>query len=342
MTSNWENRVFPIALSLCFGFMATYVILGYFGVIPSLEPGAVIGEAWRWCERVSSSIFREPVNALSNLGFMVAGLTMYWVLSKEETDLKNQFTGLTPISMLYAGAVIYLGPGSMLMHGTHTGWGQWADNLSMVMYILIPWLINVSEMGRWTTKKIFSVYLFIVIIDGVFRWTDGLGTGFGFNLFAVSIGLWFISECLYRYWTTNFRWISGFIGFIVCAVFGIFPWDIWDNFNEVLEGLKNENVNSLKEYLEVLKRTEYWWIVTFWIPGLLAKEAPRYIRTYNPWFFAGMFTYLLAFSIWLTGVPDSPYCDPDRFFQAHGIWHVLSAVATWCFFKFLRTEKLKD
>ena len=342
MTSNWENRVFPIALSLCFGFMATYVILGYFGVIPSLEPGAVIGEAWRWCERVSSSIFREPVNALSNLGFMVAGLTMYWVLSKEETDLKNQFTGLTPISMLYAGAVIYLGPGSMLMHGTHTGWGQWADNLSMVMYILIPWLINVGEMGRWSIKKIFSVYAFIVIIDGIFRWTDGLGTGFGFNLFSISIGLWFISECLYRYWTPNFRWSSGFIGFIVCAVFGIFPWDIWENFNEVLEGLKNENVNSLTEYLEVLKRTEYWWIVTFWIPGLLAKEAPRYTRTYNPWFFAGMFTYLLAFSIWLTGVPDSPYCDPDRFFQAHGIWHVLSAVATWCFFKFLRTEKLKN
>ena len=108
----WENKVFPIALSLCFGFMATYFILGHFGVIPSLEPGAVIGEAWRWCERISSSIFREPVNALCNLGFMIVGLTMYWVLSREERDPKNQFTGLTPISMLYAGAVIYLGPGS--------------------------------------------------------------------------------------------------------------------------------------------------------------------------------------------------------------------------------------
>ena len=100
MTSNWEKNVFPIALSLCFGFMATYFLLGHFGVIPSLEPGAVIGEAWRWCERISSSIFREPVNALSNLGFMIVGLTMYWVLSREERDSKNQFTGLTPISML--------------------------------------------------------------------------------------------------------------------------------------------------------------------------------------------------------------------------------------------------
>jgi predicted membrane channel-forming protein YqfA (hemolysin III family) len=249
---------------------------------------------------------------------MIVGLTMYWVLSREERDSKNQFTGLTPISMLYAGAVIYLGPGSMLMHGTHTGWGQWADNLSMVMYILIPWLINVGEMGRWSVKKIFSIYLVIVIIDGIFRWTDGLGTGFGFNLFAVSIGLWFISECLYRYWTPNFRWLSGFIGFFVLAVFGTFPWEVWNNL------------------------ADYWWIATFWIPGLIAKEPPRYSRTYHPWFFAGVFTYLLAFSIWLTGVPDHPYCDPDRFFQAHAIWHVLSAVATWCFFKFLRTERLKD
>jgi len=102
MTSNWENKVFPIALLLSFGFMAVYVTLGFLGVIPSLEPGAVIGEAWRWCERVSSSMFREPVNALSNLGFMVAGLSMYWVLSREERDSRNQFTGLTPISMLYA------------------------------------------------------------------------------------------------------------------------------------------------------------------------------------------------------------------------------------------------
>ena len=318
MNSNWENNVFPIALSLCFGFMATYVILGYFGIIPSLEPGAVIGEAWRWCERISSSIFREPINALSNLGFMIVGLTMYWVLSREQRDPKNQFIGLTPISMLYAGAVIYLGPGSMLMHGTHTHWGQWADNLSMVMYILIPWLINVGEMGRWSTKQIFSVYLLMVVIDGIFRWTDGLGTGFGLNLFSVSIGLWFISECLYRYWTPHFRWLSGFIGFLVCAVFGIFPWEIWNNL------------------------ADYWWVATFWLPGLIAKEPPRYSRTYHPWFFAGVFTYLLAFSIWLTGVPDSPYCDPDRLFQAHAIWHVLSAVATWCFFKFLRTERLKD
>jgi hypothetical protein len=26
--------------------------------------------------------------------------------------------------------------------------------------------------------------------------------------------------------------------------------------------------------------------------------------------------------------------------QAHAIWHLLSALATWCFFMFLRTERV--
>ncbi len=65
---SWQTKVFPIALMISAGFMLLYVVLGLLGVIPSLESGAVIGEASRWCERVSTSMFREPVNALSNLG----------------------------------------------------------------------------------------------------------------------------------------------------------------------------------------------------------------------------------------------------------------------------------
>ena len=317
--NNWQQYVFPLALSISLGFMLVYVVLGFTGVIPSLEAGAVVGEAWRWCERVSTSMFREPVNALSNLGFMFVGLAMFWVLSKDKRDSNsNQFHGLTPVSMLYAGAAIYLGPGSMLMHGTHTEWGQWADNLSMVMYILIPWLINVGEMGRWSVKKLLFIYLTIVVFDGILRWFDGFGSGFDLNLFAVSIGLWSISECLYRFWSSTFRWTSGFVGFAVCAVFGIYPSEIWADLGN------------------------YWWVITFWIPGIIASHPPRFKRKYSPWYFAGMASYLLAFSIWLTGVPDSPYCDPDRLFQAHGIWHLLSACATWCFFKFLRTEEKKE
>ena len=50
----WQDKAFPIAFTISTGFMLLYVFLGLMGVIPSLEPGAVIGEASRWCERAVS------------------------------------------------------------------------------------------------------------------------------------------------------------------------------------------------------------------------------------------------------------------------------------------------
>lgn len=47
---------------------------------------------------------------------------------------------------------------------------------------------------------------------------------------------------------------------------------------------------------------------------------------------------MVAFAIWLTGRPANPWCRPDSLIQAHGIWHLMSAVAIFCFFVFLRTE----
>ena len=123
------NKAFPIAIILSTLFLLAYFILASSGLILSFEPGLSAGDISRWCERVGDGIFREPSNALSNLGFMVAGLYMFRVLSTGPTNQQqNTFSGLNKLSMLYAGAAIYLGPGSMLMHGTHTEWGQWADN----------------------------------------------------------------------------------------------------------------------------------------------------------------------------------------------------------------------
>ncbi|MEE3165200.1 MAG: ceramidase domain-containing protein [Pseudomonadota bacterium] len=312
-----NNYIYPVAIIISILFLMTYVLLGLLGISLGLEPNESIGDISRWCERVSGGIFREPSNALSNIGFMIVGLLMFRVLIKdEEKQLNlNQFHGFTPISILYAAAVIYLGPGSMLMHGTHTEWGEWADNLSMIMYIIIPWLLNIKDMGRWSVKRFFFVYSFIVIIYAISRWFFGSNLGINLDLFGVSISLWIISESLYRFWSPTYRWISGFLGFFVAAIFGIMPTEIFSNFNE------------------------YWWILLFWLPAVLSHTAPTSKRVYNPWFFAGMLTYFVAFVIWLQGYPNTPYCNPDSFIQPHAIWHLITAFSTWCFFKFFRTEE---
>ena len=312
--TNKHWQPFYISLVLSGLFVIAFFVLSALGYIQSIESQGIIGDASRWCERVSGGLFREPVNTLSNLGFMVVGIYIFYTITTDtNTSSNNYFVGLTGISILYASAAIFLGPGSMLMHGTNSGWGGWADNLSMIMYILIPWLYNIFRMSNWTVRRFLQIYFSIVVIYAVMRWISGWGLGINLELFSVSIGLWAISEFLFKFWSPLFRFLSGFVGFVVLALFGTTPLDVIANFSE------------------------YWWVILFWIPGLLSNKKPTTTRTYK-WYFLGMVAYFLAFFIWSTGVPDHALCRPDSLIQAHGIWHLLSAVATYCFFLHYRSE----
>ena len=86
-------------------------------------------------------------------------------------------------------------------------------------------------------------------------------------------------------------------------------------------------------------RSEYWWVILFWLPAILMKTEPVIKRTYNPWFFLGCGFYFIAFIIWLQGYPGTRFCNPDSLIQPHGIWHVLSSFATLSFFFYFRTER---
>ena len=308
------NNPFYIALTITGLFTVVFFYLSSQGLIQSEEEAYLIGEASRWCERVSDGWFREPVNTLSNFGFVVIGLIIFWIISKENTSKDNLFFGVTGITLIYGTAAVYLGPGSMLMHATNTEWGGWADNLSMVMYIVIPWLYNISLMAKWSIKNFAITYFVIIISYAVLRWLYGWGLGIGFNLFGTSIGLWFISEALYRFWSPAFRFLSGFLGFFVMFLFGTSPIDIFNNISD------------------------YWWTLFFWLPGLLATHKPEGSRSII-WFIFGMISYFLAFAIWTTGVPDHQNCSPDSIIQAHGIWHLLTALATFLFFIHYRSEQ---
>ena len=308
------NNPFYIALTITGLFTVVFFYLSSQGLIQSEEEAYLIGEASRWCERVSDGWFREPVNTLSNFGFVVIGLIIFWIISKENTSKDNLFFGVTGITLIYATAAVYLGPGSMLMHATNTEWGGWADNLSMVMYIVIPWLYNISLMAKWSIKNFAITYFVIIISYAVLRWLYGWGLGIGFNLFGTSIGLWFISEALYKFWSPAFRFLSGFLGFFVMFLFGTSPLDIFNNISD------------------------YWWTLFFWLPGLLATHKPEGRRS-TIWFILGMISYFLAFAIWTTGVPDHQNCSPDSIIQAHGIWHLLTALATFLFFIHYRSEQ---
>jgi hypothetical protein len=59
------------------------------------------------------------------------------------------------------------------------------------------------------------------------------------------------------------------------------------------------------------------------------------------WAYFAIFTFILAFLIWLTGRNDHPWCHPYSYLQAHAIWHILDATALYFLFRFYVSENDK-
>ena len=247
------NRPTIVALGALAAFGVLFVAGGVTGWWEPADYESAIGEISRWCERVSGGIMREPANTLGNLGFVVVGLAMFRVLARDTrngVDIHNDFFGNQPIALLYASAAVFLGPGSMVMHGSHTFFGAWIDNVSMVAYISIPWLYNVARFRGWSHRTLFGVYASVVVAYAAAYWFFGPDLGIGLNLFGVSIALWVISEMLFRFWSPAARWWSGLVGFLVAGVFGVTPAVMLESPGD------------------------HWWVVLFWLPGMLADRHP--------------------------------------------------------------------
>ena len=280
-----------------------------------------IGEVSRWCERVSDGFFREPSNTLGNLGFVVTGLYMFYKLSKDATSSKGivMFSS-SSLALLYASASTFLGPGSMAMHGTHTKFGAWLDNVSMVTYILILWIYNLKRLSNFTQKTFYYIYLSILIYFAIAYWNFGSGLGIGLDIFEVSIGLWLSTEVLVRFPNFYGRLSAGFVVLIVQELFG----------NRLIDVIQNPLDN--------------WHVLFYFLPAFTPNIEKNVTvkRSYSPWFWIGFLSFYSAYTIWLTGVPEDPSCNPDSWIQAHMIWHILCSFATLCFFNFYRKEQFNE
>ena len=317
--NNLQKSYFSYALYSVFFTALLFIIFGSNGWGPAAQNEQAIGEISRWCERVSTGFFREPVNTLGNLGFVVTGLYMFYKLSKDATTSKGivMFSS-SSLALLYASASTFLGPGSMAMHGTHTKFGAWLDNVSMVMYILILWIYNLKRLSDFTQKTFYYIYLSILIYFAIAYWNFGSGLGIGLDVFEVSIGLWLSTEVLVRFPNIYGRISAGFAVLIIQELFG------------------NRLINVIQNPLD------NWHVLFYFAPAFTPniEKNVKVKRFYTPWFWIGFLSFYAAYTIWLTGVPGDPSCNPDSLIQAHMIWHVLCSFATLCFFNFYRKEQL--
>ena len=84
------------------------------------------------------------------------------------------------------------------MHGTHTSFGAWLDNVSMISYILILWMYNLKILKNLSNRTFFICYSVLLSYYAYSYWFLDSGLGIGVDLFELSIGLWISTEILVK------------------------------------------------------------------------------------------------------------------------------------------------
>ncbi|MDR9428488.1 MAG: ceramidase domain-containing protein [Salibaculum sp.] len=109
-----------------------------------------------YCERMDFSFWAEPVNALTNLAFLVAAVVLW-----------RRSAGV-PMARALAAVLFAIGIGSFLFHTLATGWAALADTLPILGFILL---------------YLFAVHRDVLAWPG---WAAGLATA-GFLPYAAGV-----------------------------------------------------------------------------------------------------------------------------------------------------------
>lgn len=132
----------PVAVTgavavLSVGLLAVAVAQGWLG--PDVGRGA------NFCEAPHDGWVRQPVNTLSNAGFVVAGLLVAARVGASPRGAVMSARAATS----YACVVVLLGPASAAMHATQSTWGGHLDMLSM--YLVAGFAASWAWV-RWTRR----------------------------------------------------------------------------------------------------------------------------------------------------------------------------------------------
>ena len=151
-----NHRPAAAALATAIGSVGLLVLAVRFGWL-----GADVGRGANFCEAARDGWVRQPANALSNLGFVVAGLAIGWRarLPEHLGDTLPRFPGL---ATGYACLVVLLGPASAAMHATQSSLGGLLDLTSMYLLASFAAAYAVTRWRRRDSMFFWSVFLLLV------------------------------------------------------------------------------------------------------------------------------------------------------------------------------------
>ena len=159
-----EKRAFFISLGVVVFLACMYGILG-----STRWADAPIESATKFCEGISDGLVKEPMNALSNLTYVFAGLLILWCMPSSNEAPENPMLGQGMYPILFATGSMYIGIGSFAMHGTNTNWGTVMDWTGMLFFISFPVYYNLARQYQWTDRffatVFFTVFALTALLD---------------------------------------------------------------------------------------------------------------------------------------------------------------------------------
>ncbi len=140
-----------------------------------------------YCERTSPAFWAEPVNALSNLSFIVAAIAL--VLLLRRTDVR---VGAAAVVLTVNVAAI--GVGSFLFHTLANRWTLLADVLPIFLYQLVFLAVYLRTISGLALTRVAALLgLFVLVSYGCTRlppqWLNGSLAYGGALLFISALAL---------------------------------------------------------------------------------------------------------------------------------------------------------
>lgn len=91
-----------------------------------------------YCERTGPEFWSEPINALTNLAFILAAATAVWLWRRDHADDRP--------ALLLIAIICAIGTGSFLFHTYATLWAMLADVIPITIFIYVYFFLAMRRM----------------------------------------------------------------------------------------------------------------------------------------------------------------------------------------------------
>jgi hypothetical protein len=183
-----QGNKFVFIIPLVVGIVSMILLFvglthGWFGA-----PGAVASE---FCEASRPGLIKQPYNTWSNTSFIIAGLSIGWLLMTGRFAHNNNAITRSPVyGTVYASIVVFLGPGSMAMHASTGELGGFFDMLSM--YLIASFTVAYAAERFWSLRPLHFAIVFSILLAFCI-WADGQSYHIIFDFFGDTVFLLLIT-----------------------------------------------------------------------------------------------------------------------------------------------------